>query len=170
MADTNAGIPDREWFKASEVCEMASLQPYVLRSWELEFPNLGVQRSAGAPRWYRRSDVERVLRIRQLVFGEGLTLAGARRRIDGDSPGADHDEPAVIDRETRARLAAIRRELRTLHEWLSEGSPVPARATGPAAEVARRTVPEVVRAEKTRGVTPWPSKPQRRQRKGGRKS
>jgi len=75
--------------RAADVCEMAQLQPYVLRSWEKEFPGIGVQKSSDSQRLYRESDVEQVLRIKQLVFGEGLTLAGARRRLeDGTTTAA----------------------------------------------------------------------------------
>ena len=73
-------IPNRSLFRQPEVCEIASIQPYVLRSWEAEFPDLGVAKAEGGPRVYRRADVERVLRIKQLLYGEGLTLAGVRRR------------------------------------------------------------------------------------------
>jgi DNA-binding transcriptional MerR regulator len=78
-------------YKAAEVCEMTQLQPYVLRSWEKEFPGIGVQKSQDGPRLYRQADVDQVLRIKQLVFGEGLTLAGARKRLDdsGAAGGAD---------------------------------------------------------------------------------
>jgi phenylacetate-CoA oxygenase PaaJ subunit len=55
-------IPKRALFKAAEVCELAKVQPYVLRSWESEFPDLGVAKTEGAPRTYRREDVEQVLR------------------------------------------------------------------------------------------------------------
>src|SRR5258708_37768534 len=48
-------IPKRALFKAAEVCDLAKVQPYVLRSWEAEFPELGVAKSAGAPRVYRRA-------------------------------------------------------------------------------------------------------------------
>src|SRR5215207_11764486 len=75
-------------FKAADVCEMAEVQSYVLRSWEKEFPGIGVQKSPDSPRLYRQSDVDQVLRIKQLVFGEGLTLAGARRRLEEVSPEA----------------------------------------------------------------------------------
>src|SRR5258708_26400431 len=75
-------IPKRALFKAAEVCDLAKVQPYVLRSWEAEFPELGVAKSAGAPRVYRRTDVEQVLRIKHLLLVEGLTLAGARRKLD----------------------------------------------------------------------------------------
>jgi len=76
-------------YKAAEVCEMTQLQPYVLRSWEKEFPGIGVQKSQDGPRLYRQADVDQVLRIKQLVFGEGLTLAGARKRLDSGAAGAD---------------------------------------------------------------------------------
>ena len=69
-------------FRAADVCEMAQLQPYVLRSWEKEFPGIGVQKSPESPRLYRQSDIEQVQKIKQLVFGEGLTLSGARRRLE----------------------------------------------------------------------------------------
>ena len=74
-------IPNRALFKAAEVCELLKLQPYVLRSWESEFPDLGVSKNAGGPRVYRREDVEQVIRIKHLLLVEGLTLAGARRRL-----------------------------------------------------------------------------------------
>ena len=129
MADTGVEIPDRDLFKASEVCELASVQSYVLRSWELEFPTLGHAKSAGAPRTYRRADVERVLRIKHLVFAEGLTLAGARRRIeDEDEPGATESRPAPAAApaaagggETRVKLEGVKRELRSLLELLGGG-------------------------------------------------
>src|SRR5580765_3602444 len=70
-------IPNRALFKAAEVCDILKVQPYVLRSWEAEFPELGVAKTAGAPRVYRRKDVEQVARIRHLLLVEGLTL-GAR--------------------------------------------------------------------------------------------
>ena len=68
-------------YKAGEVCELVQVQPYVLRSWEKEFPGIGIQKSPESPRLYRQSDLEQVQRIKQLVFGEGLTVAGARRQI-----------------------------------------------------------------------------------------
>jgi DNA-binding transcriptional MerR regulator len=73
--------PKLERLKAADVCQIAQVQPYVLRTWEAEFPDLG-QVTAGGPRIYGRADVERVLRIRDLVYVEGLTLSGARRRLE----------------------------------------------------------------------------------------
>jgi DNA-binding transcriptional MerR regulator len=155
VADAPVQIPNRALFKAAEVCEIARVQPYVLRSWELEFPDLGVARTAGGPRVYRRHDLERVLRIKQLVFGEGLTLAGARRRLGEDGASADEapfDELLGLD--ARERVAEVRRGLRSLLDLLSsdgqtadatlfEIGTVPAAGTKPPPAVrANRSAPK----------------------------
>lgn len=91
--------PKRELFKAADVCEVVQVQPYVLRSWEAEFPQIGQVPAGGGPRLYRRSDVELVLRIKQLVFDEGLTLSGAKRRLDEDGDGKDSGAAAMLVEE-----------------------------------------------------------------------
>ena len=90
--------PKRELFKAADVCEVVQVQPYVLRSWEAGFPQIGQVPEGGGPRLYRRPDVELVLRIKRLVFEEGLTLSGARRRLleDGDLKSASEDSGAAV--------------------------------------------------------------------------
>ena len=121
-------IPDRPLFKAAEVCELLRVQPYVLRSWEAEFPGLGVAKAAGGPRVYRRADVEQVLRIRHLLLVDGLTLAGARRRIEEDIPPVAPDTPVQetpLGRDVRQRVAEVRQGLRSLLELL--GRPILAR-------------------------------------------
>jgi DNA-binding transcriptional MerR regulator len=117
-------IPNRALFKPSEVCEIASVQPYVLRSWETEFPDLGVSKGNGGSRYYRRADVERVLRIKQLVFADGLTLAGVRRRIEEEAPlvieqASEAPIRELLGRNARERLVAIRSGLRSILEMLS---------------------------------------------------
>jgi DNA-binding transcriptional MerR regulator len=99
-------IPDKPAFKASEVCELAQIQPYVLRSWESEFPDLGLSKTPGGPRIYRRVDVERVLRIRDLVFVEGLTLSGVRRRFDAEQPPPQDDLFAFVAEVQAAQAKA----------------------------------------------------------------
>ena len=128
MAQASAESPKRGWLKAAEVCELAQVQPYVLRTWEMEFSDLGVVKSPGGPRVYRRTDLDRVLRIKQLVFGDGLTLAGARRKIEEERAGSDElpfdDEPeatsgAKLSADTRRRIVKVRDELRGLLAMLS---------------------------------------------------
>lgn len=78
------------------MCEIANVQPYVLRGWEAEFPDLGVAKTPDGPRVYRRADVERVLKLKHLIQVEGLTLAGARRRLE------EQDQPDLLDQVAEA--------------------------------------------------------------------
>jgi len=111
-------IPKRALFKAAEVCDLVQVQPYVLRSWESEFPELGVAKTAGGPRVYRRSDVEQVMRIKHLLLVEGLTLAGVRRKLEEEAaPPVSVDD--LISPEARDRLTEIKRGLRSILELLS---------------------------------------------------
>ena len=113
-------------FKAADVCDMVQVQPYVLRSWEKEFPGIGVQKSADAARLYRQSDIDQVQRIKQLVFGEGLTLAGARRRLEEMAPAVARDSKEevaeVLDAlasNARTRIANVRQGLQSILTLLS---------------------------------------------------
>jgi DNA-binding transcriptional MerR regulator len=123
MTDTvPVDIPKRALFKAAEVCDLLKLQPYVLRSWEAEFPDLGVAKSPGSPRVYRREDVEQVQKIKHLLLVEGLTLAGARRKLEEDAPPGGSDPTAIdelIGRNARERLTEVKRGLRSILELLS---------------------------------------------------
>ena len=115
-------------YKAGEVCELLQVQPYVLRSWEKEFPGIGVQgKSPDSPRLYRQSDVEHVQRIKQLVFGEGLTVAGARRKLEASAPAisvvSESEAAEVLDAlgaDVKARIAVVRDGLRELQSLLSD--------------------------------------------------
>ena len=115
-------IPSRSLFRQPEVCEIAQVQPYVLRSWEAEFPELGVAKTAGAPRVYRRTDVEQVLKIKHLLLVDGLTLAGARRKLDEQTAPVAADAPAMealIGQNARERLTAVKRGLQSILELLT---------------------------------------------------
>lgn len=145
-------IPNRAAFKASEVCEVAQIPPYVLRSWEKEFPGLGVAARPGGPRIYRRSDIEQILRIKQLVFAEGLTIAGARRKLEGDPPA--EEEPilpaALVPDEVRSHVAQAKRELRSLLDMLSGPTQVVPESEGEAPTPAPHSaVRSAVSAEPT---------------------
>jgi DNA-binding transcriptional MerR regulator len=116
-------IPNRSLFKASEVCDLVKLQPYVLRSWESEFPDLGVAKTQGGPRVYRRTDVEQVLRIKHLLLVEGLTLAGARRKLDDEAMPVGAEQPAMaelVGKNARERLTAVKRGLRSILDLIGQ--------------------------------------------------
>ena len=115
-------IPNRSLFRQPEVCEIAQVQPYVLRSWEAEFPDLGVSKTVNGPRVYRRADLERVLRLKHLLFVEGLTLAGARRKLEAEQ--GPSEVPAELDElfgsDVRERIMLVKRGLRELQLMLEE--------------------------------------------------
>lgn len=118
-------IPNRSLFRQPEVCEIAQVQAYVLRSWEAEFPDLGVAKTEGGQRVYRRADVERVLRIKHLLFVEGLTLAGVRRKLTEEGGDARAEKDALQDVaalfgvDARERILQVKRGLRELASMLS---------------------------------------------------
>lgn len=156
MAQASAESPKRAWLKAAEVCEVAQVQPYVLRTWEMEFTDLGVTKTPGGPRVYRKADLDRVLRIKQLVFGEGLTLAGARRKIDeergvsgNDALPFDEDEAlppiASLPADARKRIFKVRDELRALLAMLSRP-----RGNGRPVVVAAHEEPQELEAPRVR--------------------
>ena len=117
-------IPDRPLFKAAEVCSIARVQPYVLKSWEGEFPALGMSTASGA-RVYRRADVELVIEIRRLLFVEGLTLGAARRRLSSEAqPAPDPVVVELIGLEARERILEVKQGLRSILDLLSaDGGP-----------------------------------------------
>ena len=80
-------IPNKLFFKIGEVCEITDTQPYVLRYWESEFPALAPAKNSSGQRIYRRKDIETVLRIKQLLYEEGFTIAGAKKRLEAEAAG-----------------------------------------------------------------------------------
>jgi DNA-binding transcriptional MerR regulator len=128
---TPVDIPNKAAFKPAEVCDLLGIPTYVLRTWENEFADLGVAKSPGATRSYRRRDVELALRIRELVFAEHLTLAGVRRRLEQE----ELIEPTASELETvdaggqgslsapvREKITQAKLELRELLQQLAGGA------------------------------------------------
>jgi DNA-binding transcriptional MerR regulator len=112
MAD-QAELPEnQESFKLNEVCKLANVQPYMLRFWGTEFAQLEAAKSGTGQRLYTRDQVTVILEIRRLLFDEGLTIAGARKKIasmqdKGALPTPEvgeisDKEPAVEDVPARA--------------------------------------------------------------------
>lgn len=87
MAPVRRDIPNKLFFKIGEVCELTDTQPYVLRYWESEFPALAPAKNSSGQRIYRRRDIETVLRIKQLLYEEGFTIAGAKKRLESEMSG-----------------------------------------------------------------------------------
>lgn len=97
-------IPRKALYKLGEVCQMTDTQPYVLRFWESEFPQLAPRKSRTGQRLYRQKDVDLVLQIKRLLYEDGFTIASARKKLGlGGGQGALDDlfEPSPADEPDR---------------------------------------------------------------------
>src|SRR3569833_993665 len=97
-------IPDRLYFKIGDVARLLKIEPYVLRFWESQFPQLKPNKSGTGQRLYRKRDVEIAVEIKRLVYGEGYTLSGARQVL-GHQKRADAAAPAAAVKSAVARAA-----------------------------------------------------------------
>src|SRR5687768_1695591 len=100
-------IPEKIYFKIGEVCELVGVQAHVLRYWETEFPMLSPQKNRSGQRSYRRRDVEISLRIKQLLYDEMFTIAGAKKKLQAEMREAPklkvvHSEPRNEDNQPEA--------------------------------------------------------------------
>ncbi|MFN6963240.1 MAG: MerR family transcriptional regulator [Pyrinomonadaceae bacterium] len=85
MALTATVIPEKIYFKIGEVCDIVGVQPHVLRYWETEFSMLSPQKNRSGQRSYRRRDVEIALRIKELLYDDMYTIAGARKKLQAET-------------------------------------------------------------------------------------
>jgi DNA-binding transcriptional MerR regulator len=116
-------IPDKHFYKIGEVCQYTDTQPYVLRFWESEFPQLEPDKSRSGQRVYTRDDIDLVFKIKHLLYDQEFTIAGARKRLEEDAAGGRKKKAAPKS----ARAAE------------PEGEPATGRLfTTPAAEVKVR--------------------------------
>jgi DNA-binding transcriptional MerR regulator len=113
---------DDKLYKIGEVCRLADVQPYVLRYWETEFPQLTPNKSGGGQRLYTRAEIDTILRIKELLYREGFTIAGAKRQLETEVA-----QPAQVPAAEAAAaplqgdaLADVKKELREILRMLKE--------------------------------------------------
>lgn len=125
---------EKKLYKIGEVCKVADVQPYVLRYWETEFPSLAPNKSGGGQRLYTKGEIDIILRIKQLLYSEGFTIAGAKKKLETEMEGGAVPAPALAPvaapkpaaataKATRASnkaIADVKKELRALLEILKE--------------------------------------------------
>ena len=118
-------MPPKLYFRIGEVAELVGVEPHVLRYWEREFRSIRPTKSAKGQRVYSRRDVENLMRVRQLLYSEGFTIAGAKKKLqragveaDGEAQGEAATEADGIQgssapdaSKTREQLMAMRREI-----------------------------------------------------------
>lgn len=106
-------IPEKLFFRIGEVCEIAGVEPYVLRFWETEFPFLAPPKSKSGHRVYRKKDVEMVLKVKDLLYDRGFTIAGARKQLSKTRTvtGPKRDKVLIhVRKELRDILTLLRRK------------------------------------------------------------
>ncbi len=112
---------EKRLYKIGEVCRLADVQPYVLRYWETEFPPLAPNKSGGGQRLYTQREIDIILRIKQLLYSEGFTIAGAKKKLEADLEGGSVVEPtAPASAKPRPKTDATTRALLTVKKELTE--------------------------------------------------
>ena len=130
MAKGNAEV-----YRPAEACRIAEVAPYVLRYWETEFPALSEGKDKGAAKLYTARDVKIIARIRELLYDEGFTVAGAKKRLESEIAEGRFDDglapaPPVVE-QRRAEPAPK----------AQPASPAPPRVAAPAAKAPPQPVP-----------------------------
>ena len=128
-----------ELYKPAEACKMAEVAPYVLRYWETEFPMLAESKEKAGGKLYSGRDVKMIARIRELLYDEGFTVAGAKKRLESEISEGRFDEGLAsappANQKKSARIAAE-----------VEKTPPLFLAESPRASVSSKPVPPAVQA------------------------
>ena len=114
---------DKRLYKIGEVCRMADVQPYVLRYWETEFPPLTPNKSGGGQRLYTQREIDIILRIKQLLYSEGFTIAGAKKKLETElsaPPVVEAPAEPKVSRKPRPSLVEVKKELAAILRMLEK--------------------------------------------------
>src|SRR5512135_2727066 len=90
-------LPQKLYFRIGEVADIVGVEPHVLRYWEREFRSIRPTKSARGQRVYSRRDVENLLRVRELLYTQGFTIAGARKQLLRPARDGEAAAPAATD-------------------------------------------------------------------------
>ncbi len=140
MPETDQELPVKLYYRIGEVSEIVGVEPHVLRYWETEFRSIRPQKSRKGQRIYSRRDVDKLLKVKELLYSQGFTIAGARKRL---REGGAEPEPVVAapapevkrpGAQLRAALGEIRRDIvALLAELENSGLEVSTRSQGATA-------------------------------------
>src|SRR3984957_5080251 len=118
------GLPPKLYFRIGEVAELVGVEPHALRYWEREFRAIRPTKSAKGQRVYSRRDVENLMRVRELLYREGFTIAGAKKKLQraGVEPTPSTMRAGELDprqsTKLREQLLAMRGEIEAFLEEL----------------------------------------------------
>jgi DNA-binding transcriptional MerR regulator len=136
---------DQEVYRPADACRIAEVAPYVLRYWETEFPALSEGKDKAGTKFYTARDVRIISRIRELLYDEGFTVAGAKKRLEAEIAEGRFDEgltaapPLRDQRDSRAKTPMPQSRATDQPSLLKLGgstSPAPAPSAVPAAKAA----------------------------------
>ena len=107
-------VQKKIYYKIGEACKLLDIQPYVLRYWETEFPALNPDKSKSGQRVYTEDELELIGRIKELLYDEGFTIAGAKKKLEAElaagGPGEiPEEELEELDTRAAERLQTLRR-------------------------------------------------------------
>ena len=119
------------FYKIGEACKQVDIQPYVLRYWETEFPFLSPEKSRSGQRVYSERELDIVRRIKELLYDEGYTIAGAKKKLEGElrddgdgkpilDPEAAREEAPPPDAKVGAELDSARETIKTLRSGIEQ--------------------------------------------------
>jgi DNA-binding transcriptional MerR regulator len=115
-----ARLPEKIYFKIGEVSEIVGVEPYVLRYWETEFDLLRPAKAPSKHRLYKKRDVELLLDIKRLLYSEGFTIEGARRKLkETKKENKDQLRLPLSEQKYKSALVKLRRDLASLRKLLS---------------------------------------------------
>src|SRR6185369_11795553 len=103
---SKARVQKRLYYKIGEACKALGIQPYVLRYWETEFPALTPSKSRSGQRVYSEKELEIIRRIKELLYEEGYTIAGAKKKLEGELAAGSLGEPEGDEAEEERGTAA----------------------------------------------------------------
>lgn len=113
-------LPDKLYFKIGEVSRIVGVEPYVLRFWETEFELLKPSKAPSRHRLYKKKDVELLLEIKRLLYAEGFTIEGARKKLrENKKEERKQLKLALPDAAYKNALAKIKKDLQSLRKLLS---------------------------------------------------
>jgi DNA-binding transcriptional MerR regulator len=113
-------LPDKIYFKIGEVSEILGVEPYVLRYWETEFEVLKPSKAPSRHRLYKKKDVELLLDIKRLLYTEGFTIEGARKKLKESKKEEKHQLRLPLpDQKYKNALVKVKKELESLRKLLS---------------------------------------------------
>ena len=117
-------LPDKIYFKIGEVSEIVGVEPYVLRYWETEFDLLKPSKAPSRHRLYKKKDVELLLDIRRLLYSEGFTIEGARKKLkETKKEEKDQLKLPPSDQKYKTALAKIKKDLESFVGYFLSKNP-----------------------------------------------